>query len=637
MPLRDDLLNPIPGANPSGADLRYDPITEKIKDARRQEFEAPQGAWKTTLKVADYAEVVKLAGEMLAIRTKDLQVAVWLIDAQVRREGFGALAPSFQLLQRLCENFWETLYPEIEDGDLEMRASPLAWLGSKLDEPIRLLPITTNGLSWFRYRESRTVGYEAQADNNDKRKARERAINEGKITAEEFDQGVDGTPKAFYEAQFAAIKEAQAGLEELISFLDEKFRDASPSFTKVRSAIEDNALLLREIAGKKKGAAEPAPAPSPAVVKEPAPQVVSAPVPAVAVPSPPAPVVTPPAPQPPAGLASIEPSDLDDAAKRIAAVARYLRARDKYDISAYLIPRGFRFGEMRYNGPDIDRSMLTPPDNDLREKLTQSLDASQWDKLLALTEEAMELPCSRAWLDLQRYAVKALEGKGPYFVFVADAIRSEVRGLVHDLPGLLQTTLRDGTPTADAATLAWLEQEVMTAALPTPPVSLPAPLPTPEPEQEPEPEPVKPTLAIGQISVIEKPPQLGSEDLSENGNGEVFDDALSKVREGDLPGALSLLHRQLTSEHSGRGRFKRRVQLAHLLVAAGRDQVAQPLLDEVAREIDDRKLEEWEDGDALAYPLSLLLRCATDDLQKKQRLYAAICRLAPMRALEIST
>jgi type VI secretion system protein ImpA len=270
--------------------------------------------------------------------------------------------------------------------------------------------------------------------------------------------------------------------------------------------------------------------------------------------------------------------------------------------------------------------MLTPPDSDLREKVAQAFNASQWDKVLALTEEAMELPCGRAWLDLQRFAVKALEGKGPYFAFVADAIRSQVRGLVQDLPGIVQMQLRDGTPTADPATLTWLEEEVLAGA---PRLAAAALLPVAKAE------PVKPSVELPRVDLTETPPPLELEDLSENGRCDVFDDALNKARAGDLPEALNLLQRQLTSEHSGRGRFKRRVQLAHLLMAAGRDQVAQPLLDEVAREIADRKLEEWEDGDALAYPLSLLLRCATQDLEKKQRLYAAVCRLAPMRALQI--
>jgi type VI secretion system protein ImpA len=35
MALREDILVPIPGENPSGADLRYDPVLDKIKEARR--------------------------------------------------------------------------------------------------------------------------------------------------------------------------------------------------------------------------------------------------------------------------------------------------------------------------------------------------------------------------------------------------------------------------------------------------------------------------------------------------------------------------------------------------------------------------------------------------------------------------
>src|SRR5579875_1098827 len=79
MPFRDDLLTPIPGANPSGASLRYDGITDAIKEARREEIDAPQGEWKTAIKTADHVQVIKLAGEALAKRSKDLQIAVWLV------------------------------------------------------------------------------------------------------------------------------------------------------------------------------------------------------------------------------------------------------------------------------------------------------------------------------------------------------------------------------------------------------------------------------------------------------------------------------------------------------------------------------------------------------------------------------
>ena len=157
MPLRDDLLNPIPGANPSGANLRYAPVYDKIKEARREDDDAPQGEWAHERKVADWKQVVKLAGESLATKSKDLQLAAWLTEAMLRTEGFAGLLAGLKLLQALLENFWDTLYPEIEDGEAEMRAAPLDWVGSPsgggqtravtFDQAVRMAPITSRAFS----------------------------------------------------------------------------------------------------------------------------------------------------------------------------------------------------------------------------------------------------------------------------------------------------------------------------------------------------------------------------------------------------------------------------------------------------------------------------------------------------------
>src|SRR2546423_4181462 len=141
MPLRDQLLDPIPGANPAGAELRYDPVYDKIKEARRADEDIPQGEWQTALKAADWALVIKLSTEALAKRTKDLQIAAWLTEAKLRREGFGGLREGLDLIEGMVERFWPQLYPEIEDGDVEMRAAPLEWLGSALEMAVRMVPI----------------------------------------------------------------------------------------------------------------------------------------------------------------------------------------------------------------------------------------------------------------------------------------------------------------------------------------------------------------------------------------------------------------------------------------------------------------------------------------------------------------
>jgi type VI secretion system protein ImpA len=628
MPFRDDLLNPISGENASGANLRYDPITDKIKEARREDAEMPQGAWKTALKVADYAQVIKLAGEAIATKGKDLQLAVWLVEAHVRREGFSALAPGFRFLHGLLEQFWDTLYPEIEDGDLEIRAAPLEWLGSKLPEPLRVLPITSNKLTWNVYKDSRTVGYESDANSSEKQGVRKKLIEEGKLTAEEFDQAVDETPKEFYEKLQATLEESLAGLASLIELCDAKFGDVSPSFIKTRSAMEEIAQLARGFINKKGGPTQVAPAAQERqVTREPVPEPVLAMAPAVTAAA--AAAAPAPARAPRTASVGLEPTSLEDAAARLAAIARYLRQQDVYHIGPYLILRAFRWGEIRYNGPQIDATMLEAPLPELRKQLKQAAAESNWDQVLELTETAMELSCGRAWLDLQRYTVKALEAKGDWFKFVAGAVRTSLRGLLQDLPALLETTLQDDTPAANAETREWIREEVLPAGFASASaVAVPS---SPLEEEKPESSAAWPA-PIGPV-----PPSM-EEEAAAAAEPDAFDLALESARGGRLQEAIGLVSAELARERSGRGRFKRRMQLAHLLMAGGHEKIAYPILQALAEEIDRRGLEEWETGEVLAHPLALLLQCAHSvdgDAEQIKTVYARICRLDPVQALAV--
>src|SRR6185369_7959725 len=121
MPLVDDLLIPVPGSNPAGSDLRYDTVYDKIKEARHEDDDGPRGEGQGPRKAADFALVAKLAGDALATRSKDLQLAAWLTEAMLRREGFAGLRAGLGLLHALLTHFWDGLYPPLEDGDSELR------------------------------------------------------------------------------------------------------------------------------------------------------------------------------------------------------------------------------------------------------------------------------------------------------------------------------------------------------------------------------------------------------------------------------------------------------------------------------------------------------------------------------------
>src|SRR5689334_23176024 len=117
----DALLSPISEESPSGESLRYSGLYDQITEARRADDTLNMGDWQTEAKVADFRKVIDLAVPALTSQSKDIQVAAWLSEALVKQYGFAGLRDSIKLMAALQENFWETLHPEIDEGDMEGR------------------------------------------------------------------------------------------------------------------------------------------------------------------------------------------------------------------------------------------------------------------------------------------------------------------------------------------------------------------------------------------------------------------------------------------------------------------------------------------------------------------------------------
>jgi len=593
MPLREDLLNPIPGENPSGENLRYAPVFDKIKEARRADDDAPQGDWQFERKTADYAVVIKLAGEALATKSKDLQVAAWLTEAMLQKEGFQGLKAGLELIKGLIETFWDTLYPELDDGDAEMRAAPLEWLGTRMESALRGVPLTSQGATWFQFKESRVVGYEATADTDAKVEARNAAIAEGKTSGEAWDAAVAATPKAFY----AGMEETLDGILEVLGSLnalgEEKFGDVAPSFGPMRTTLEEIRHTVHGLLQKKREV-EPDEGAEAAVSEEEPASVEEAQ-------AEPAPGAAPAKRKPGGGPITAEPVDQDDAFQRVTAVASYLRRNDPSSPLPYLLLRGLRWGELRAAGTDVDANLLEAPPTGTRQALKKAANDSDWPQVLELGESAMGLPCGRGWLDVQRYVFRAANELGYYQI--AAAIRAEVNALLADYPALRQAELLDGTPAANPETQAWIDEI--------------APAPPAEAAYAP--------AAMEDATEASQPEAMDANDL-----------ALQAARSGRPQEAIEILSREATAEKSGRGRFQRRLQLAQLCMSMGYERIAHPILEQLATEIDSRGLEGWEAATTVAQPLALLYRC----LEKldtapelKQKVYDRICRLDPLQAL----
>jgi len=622
MPLRNDLLNPISPDNPVGENLRYAPIYDKIKEARREDDDAPQGEWKRERKSADWALTVKLISEALATKTKDLQLAAWLAEAMLRREGISGLREVLELTRGFLENFWDGLYPELEDGDAEFRSAPLQWIGDKLDVAVKQAPVTRGGYSCLQYRESRDVGTEeAASETYDKQKAREQKIKEGKLTAEKFDKDFAETPKAYYVALEQTIDGTIESLSQLSQLCDEKFGDVSPSFRALETALQDVRnqvhILLNVKREKEPDAVEPEPEPEEAPAEEVQEPAYEAPAAAAAAPAP---------AKKAAAKVSAAPETWEDACRLAATAAKFMRQKDPYNAAPYMLLRGLRWGEIRGYDGAIDQTKLAAPPSDLRQNLKRLALEKNWAEVLETAETAMGMECGRGWLDLQRYVCRACYELGGYYEPIGSAVLSGVLTLLKDFPRLPDMTMMDDTPTANAETLAWIKQ-----VTPPPPepiiVTVPAE-PAPAPEPEPEPEPVFQYAA---------PSHNGDHDAAPP-PPDAFDLAMQAARSGRASEGIEMLMREMMQEPSGRGRFQRKVQVAQLCLGTGKEAIALPILQEAVAEIERRKLEDWESREMVSPPLAMLYRClAKNDAapEERQRLYSWICRLDPLEAMNI--
>jgi type VI secretion system protein ImpA len=597
MPLPEGLLNPIPGDNPSGKNLRYDPVYDKIRESRREEDVLPQGDWSREVKKADFPLVIKLTTEALSTKSKDLQLAAWLTEAVMFRDHISGLREGLDLLRGFMETFWDTLYPEIDDGDLEFRAGPLAWVGSKLDGGVRRLPLTKSKFDYFKYQESRRVGYEADAVSEDKAAARATAIAEKKCTAEEFDEAVKVTGDAYYEKLATNLIAALESVQSLETLSDEKFGREAPSFANLRTALEELQDLVKQYHK-----------PAEEVVEE----TVEAPA-EEATDETAAPVAAG-APAAKKKSVAAEPADRDDATQRLTIVAHFLRHESAVNPVPYLLLRALRWGELRAAGATLNPALLEAPPTEKRTLIKKMSMEGDWAGVLENAELAMSLPCGRGWIDLQRYAVRACESLGSDYEPVAAGIRSTLKALLADYPDLLNSSLMDDTPAANAETQTWLKESI---------------LPPPAPQaalSEPE---FAPAVIL---------PSSQSDSANGEKAPEVIELAMKAARAGKVQEAIGMLTREMNNERTGRGRFQRHIQLANVFLSTKHEAIAYPILVELAEEIERRKLEEWEEAAIVAQPLALLYRCAEKlgrDDAEKEKIYQKLCRLDPGQALAL--
>jgi len=127
-------------------DLSLDPVMEEIRQARREAVPGlSRGAWERADPSPGWQWVERCTRDVLIQRTKDLQVALWHVEALLHLHGFGGLRQGLALMTGLVGRFWDGLHPGMEEP--EARVQRLLWMDQHLVPALRSLPLI-QGVSW---------------------------------------------------------------------------------------------------------------------------------------------------------------------------------------------------------------------------------------------------------------------------------------------------------------------------------------------------------------------------------------------------------------------------------------------------------------------------------------------------------
>ena len=241
----EKLLAPIPGPKPAGVNLREDEdgaaIYYRLKDARAaariSERQADAEAERGPI-AAEWRTIFDLTQDVLATRSKDLEIAAWLAEAAIRMHGFPGLRDAFAVLEGLVVSYWDDLH-SLDADDVSAKIAPLAGLNGigadgALIQPLRLAPITAPrsgppaGL--WHYMVMRRRGATCPE-------------------AVLLSAAAKGTDTPSFKALHEAIQRSLAHFTGLTALLDVACGVDSPPSSTIRNTLIEAADALRDVSG----------------------------------------------------------------------------------------------------------------------------------------------------------------------------------------------------------------------------------------------------------------------------------------------------------------------------------------------------------------------------------------------------
>ncbi len=252
-------LLPIAGSNPAGVDLRADvsptSLYYQIKDARNLARTAERQQMQGTVNQAPdegWQKVFVLASDILATKSKDLEICAWYIEALLRKFGFAGLRDGFKLARELCEKYWDQLYPLVEGDDLSSKLFPFTGLNGDDSDGALIMPITnvllTQGktvgpFAQWHYKQALEISHVTNVDKQAKR------ISSGGVALKDIQLAVTETAPEFFRILYADLQAARSEFDQLTHCLDEKCGADSPPSSKIRATLSECLDSVKFLAG----------------------------------------------------------------------------------------------------------------------------------------------------------------------------------------------------------------------------------------------------------------------------------------------------------------------------------------------------------------------------------------------------
>ncbi len=235
LPDTEALLAPIPGAEPAGVSMRYDPLYLGVAQAREEDDASlPMGEWERPLKKADWKAVAASCSQLLGKRSKDFQAAAWLCESWIHLHQMDGFIAAVDVLTGLVERFWDTAYPQIEDGDDDARVASFIWMNENLPLTLKLhvpllhlsdrIPSAVSLADW----DQALI-----ADNQKGEDKKPHPAGGNPLTREELTASASGKNLLALIDLKARLEVATGKWDALARMLDDRMRNNPPSVARV--------------------------------------------------------------------------------------------------------------------------------------------------------------------------------------------------------------------------------------------------------------------------------------------------------------------------------------------------------------------------------------------------------------------